>query len=170
MSTPAAAEPHPGLAAGAVLRAARSAAGLSEAQLAAAADAGEAAIRAWEDGSRALASAPYPRVERIAAALRAAGSDPRLVADLDAAAWCDLVILALTGDGDLTSLLAEPIACGESFRELLAWCLTGAMPDRYRPYAAADGPLTDAPTAATAARVAQLLDFLRDGDGSATTN
>ena len=126
---------RPGIVAGAVLRAGRLSSGLSEALLAAAVDVDVATIHAWEDGSQPLASVPYPHVERLEAALRTAGAEPQLVADLDAAVWCDLAILALNGDGDMACLLADPVASQEAFRELLAWSLTGHAPDRYRPYA-----------------------------------
>jgi hypothetical protein len=122
---------RPGVVAGTVLRAARLSAGLSEKLLSAAVGANEATIHAWEDGSDPLAFAVYPRIERLEAALRSAGSDPRFVADLDAAAWCDLVLLALSGNGDVSCLLADPIVGKDRFRELLAWPLVGIMPRRY---------------------------------------
>jgi hypothetical protein len=120
---------------------ARLSAGLTEELLAAAADADKATIRAWEDGSDPLAFVIYPRVEQLESALRSAGSDPRFVADLDAAAWCDLVLLALGGEGDVRCLLADPIAGEFRFRELLAWFLVGIAPDRYRPYLGVGQPI-----------------------------
>ena len=128
---------RPGIVAGAVLRAGRLSSGLSDALLAAAVDVDVATINAWEDGSEPLASVPYPHVERLEAALRTAGAERQLVADLDAAIWYDLVALALNGDGDTGCLMADPVASGEAFRELLAWFLAGRVPNRYRPYASA---------------------------------
>jgi hypothetical protein len=57
---------------------------------------------------------------------------------LDTAAWCDLVTLALNGDGNATCLLADPLATGQPFRDLLAWSLTGHTSGRYQPYATTD--------------------------------
>ena len=166
MTTSATGAPHPGVVAGAVLRAARLSAGLSAAQLAARADTDEVTVRAWEDGSKSLAFAPYSQVEQLKTALRAAGSDPRLVADLDAAAWCDLVVGALADASDVTCLLADPVACEDGFRELLAWSLTGKVPSRYSPYAEAR-PLVDAADATLAAGVVQLVDLVRRVGGTA---
>jgi DNA-binding XRE family transcriptional regulator len=83
-----------GAVAGAVLRASRLSAGVSQAVMAARADVTEETIQSWEDGSSPLASVPFAQVETLAAALTATGADPAIVADLHAAAWCDLVILA----------------------------------------------------------------------------
>jgi hypothetical protein len=123
-----------GAVAGAVLRAARLSAGSSEMLLATAAGVEEAAVRAWEDGTDPLASVPVPQVGRLKAALRAAGAEPRLVADLDAATWCDLVILAITAGEDAVCLLADPLVREEAFADLLTWSLAGRVPARYRPY------------------------------------
>jgi transcriptional regulator with XRE-family HTH domain len=133
-----------GAVAGTVLRGARLSAGISEAALAAASGDTEDAIRSWEDGTSPLASVPIPQVDRLAAALSASGADPQLIADLGAAAWCDLVILAITGnhyDEDAICLLADPLASSDAFSELLAWYLVGRVPARYGPYAATRGPL-----------------------------
>ncbi len=150
-------EPVRGVVAGTVLAAARSSAGLSEEGLAAVVGAEVATVRGWEDGSHPLAFAPYPEVEQLEAALCAGGSDPLLVADLDTAIWCDLVLFALGGDEDMTYLLADPVACEDGFRELLAWCLNGRAPSRYRTYVAPSGPLFIASHATLAAGVVQLL-------------
>ena len=135
---------RPGAVAGAVLRAARLSAGISERVLATASGAGADTISSWEDGTSPLASVPFPQVDRLAAALSESGADPQIITDLDAAAWCDLVILAITGnrhDEDAICLLADPVTSSEAFSELLAWCLAGRVPARYRPYAASRGPL-----------------------------
>jgi transcriptional regulator with XRE-family HTH domain len=162
MTTQADTGSTPGVVAGAVLQAARTSAGLTPAALAATVGADETAVCAWECGSASLATVPYPQIDRLSAALRAAGADHQLVADLDAALWCDLVIGAVAGDGDddLACLLADPIACGEVFGEMLIWALIGSVPSRYRQYAA-DGPLYDIPNANLAAGVAQILDIVR---------
>jgi hypothetical protein len=75
----------PGVVAGAVLRAARLSAGMSEARLAIVAALPLKAIRDWEEGSSLLAAVPLREVDRLQTALRKAGADPRLVADFGAA-------------------------------------------------------------------------------------
>src|SRR6266487_4810241 len=65
VTTSATGAPHPGVVAGAVLRAARLSAGLSAAQLAARADTDEVIVRVWEDGSKSLAFALYSQVEQL---------------------------------------------------------------------------------------------------------
>jgi hypothetical protein len=135
---------RPGAIAGAALRGARLSAGISVAALAAPSGVTDDAIRSWEDGTSPLASVPVPQVARLEAALSASGADPQLIADLGAAAWCDLVILAITGDRydeDAICLLADPVASSGAFGELLAWYLAGRVPARYRLYAATRGPL-----------------------------
>lgn len=134
---------RPGIVAGAVLRSARLSAGLSQANLAALISVGEEAVRAWEEGSSALASVPLPRVARLEASLRTNGADPDLVADLSAAAWCDLVMLAVVRHEDTTCLIADPITHDPAFAELLAWCLKGHVPDRHQPYVEPGPLLTD---------------------------
>ena len=126
--------------AGAVLRSARRSARVSQARLAAACGVTENTIRAWENGSSPLASTPMPQVEAVIAALHDAGACRLLTADLIVAAWCDLVIAAVAASKDVTCLLADPIAAEDAFGELMAWCLEGRVPQRYRPYAAT-GPL-----------------------------
>lgn len=157
----------PGVTGGAVLRAARLSAGVSDAVLAAAAGVTQAAIRSWEDGSRALASERYSRVGELERALRVVGGDERLVADLAPAAWCDLLLAALVhgGEGDVAGLLADPLARGEAFGELVAWSVAGRVPARFRPYAA-DTALAVFPRAALAAAVVRLVDVARRGGGS----
>jgi len=66
--------------------------------------------------------------------LRAAGADSRLVAELAIAAWCDLVILAITDAEDLSCLLTDPLATDPAFCELLTWSVTGQPPKRYCAY------------------------------------
>jgi transcriptional regulator with XRE-family HTH domain len=138
------------LVAATALRTARLSAGLSQPQLAAAIDAEVERVSAWEDGSELLADVAYPVIERLGAALAAAGADPRLVGDLTAGIWCDLVIAALADYGDASCLLADPIAAEDAFRELLAWSAGGARPERYRPFAG-PGPLLPSQAARTMA-------------------
>ncbi len=125
---------------GAVLRSARRSARVSQARLATACGATENTIRAWENGSSPLASTPMPQIEAVTAALHQAGACRLLTADLAVAAWCDLVITAVAAWEDPTCLLADPITADGAFGELMAWCLDGRVPQRYRPYAA-PGPL-----------------------------
>jgi DNA-binding transcriptional regulator YiaG len=135
--------PPLGVVAAAVLRAARTSARITEACLAAASGVSEETARAWEDGSDPLASLPVPHLERLEYVLRAAGAEPCIVADLDAAAWCDLVIFAITGSEDCAFLLADSLTREDAFRELLAWSLTGRVPTRYRRYALSRRLITD---------------------------
>jgi transcriptional regulator with XRE-family HTH domain len=129
-----------GSVAGTVLRAARLSAGLTQSQLAAAVDADERAVTAWEDGAGPLASLPYTLIQRLEGTLVAAGADPALARDLTAATWCDLVIEAITDSEDIRCLMSDPIAAEEAFAELVAWSISGHRPARYRPYAG-PGPL-----------------------------
>jgi hypothetical protein len=117
--------------AAAVLRAARTSARLTETGLAIACEADEATIRAWEDGSQPLTTVPTPQLEQLKHALANAGASPQIIADLDAGAWCDLVMLATARSEDCTGLLADPISVEATFRELLAWALHGRIPARY---------------------------------------
>ena len=146
-----------GVVAGAVLRGARLSAGISEASLAAASGVAEDTVRSWEYGSSPLASLPLPRFECLEAALRDTGADQRIVADLAAAAWCDLIIVAITGHEDATCLTADPVTSEDAFGELLAWSLAGRVPARYIPYAAPAPLLADS---ALVKRVVQALDAM----------
>ena len=126
---------RPGAVAGAVLRASRLSAGVGQAVLAARADVTEETVQSWEDGSSPLASVPFPQVETLIAALTATGANPAIVADLHAAAWCDLVIQAFAALEDTACLLADPITREAAFSELLAWHMADRVPARYQPYA-----------------------------------
>jgi DNA-binding transcriptional regulator YiaG len=121
--------------AGAVLRSARRSARTSQATLAAACGVTANSIRAWEDGSSPLTSVPMPQMDALIAALHDAGACRLLTADLTVAAWCDLIIAGVANSEDVTSLLADPTTTEEAFGQLMAWCLKGHVPRRYRPYA-----------------------------------
>ena len=118
-----------------MLRASRLSAGVGQAVLAARAGVTEETVQSWEDGSSPLASVPFPQVETLIAALTAIGANPAIVADLHAAAWCDLVIRAFTALEDTSCLLADPITREAAFSELLAWHMADRVPARYQPYA-----------------------------------
>jgi hypothetical protein len=49
---------------------------------------------------------PFRDLERLKAALLEADAEPRLVADIEVAAWCDLVIAAITHNEDTSCLIA----------------------------------------------------------------
>ena len=124
-----------GSVAGAVLYSARRSARASQTTLAAACGVTANTIRAWEDGSSPLTSVSMPQIKVLIAALHDAGACRLLTADLTVAAWCDLIIAAVANSEDVTSLLADPTTTDEAFGQLMAWCLKGHIPRRYRPYA-----------------------------------
>lgn len=121
--------------AGVVLQAARRSAGLSPRELAEALNLAEQTLRAWENGTEPLASVPIGQLDTLIATLRAADADPELVADIDAAAWCDVVLMTRARKEDTGCLLADPLASTRNFAELLDWVTAGNVPERYRPYA-----------------------------------
>lgn len=145
-----------GAVAGAVLRSARLSSGLSRKLLAAAADVTEATLGSWEDGSEPLAFVPMPLIQRLEMALRGAGAEPRLVAELAVAAWCDLVILVIAAAEDPSCLLADPLAADPAFCELLTWSVTGQPPARYRAYTA-PGQLLPAANRALIAKITVVI-------------
>lgn len=148
-----------------VLRAARTSARLTETGLAIACEVDEAEIRAWEDGSQPLTAVPAPQLEQVKRALVNAGASTRIVADLDAGAWCDLVMLAVANSGDCTGLLADPISTEAIFRELLAWALHGHIPARYAHYVLPGALVTDQSLAERAVAVLNSIrpDLFRHG-------
>ena len=115
---------------GTVLLRIRQSASLTTQRLAAAVGVSEAAVRGWEDGSDQLALEPLGQLDKLSAALVAAGAAPELVADLAVAVWCDVVLDALAEGSDASCLLADPLAQGPVFSELLAWSTTGEPPVR----------------------------------------
>ena len=121
----------PAKAAGTVLRAARLSASVSSAQLAAAAGVDEQTILRWERGTEPLASVVITQIERLKDALRTARADEQLIADLDAATWCDVVLGVMAAHTDISCLLADPLAREQAFGELLSWAISGVMPARY---------------------------------------
>lgn len=136
-------EPHPisgdqppaESVAGVVLQSTRRSAGLSPQELAEALHLAERTVRAWENGTESLASAPIGQLDDLIATLRAADADPELIADIDAAVWCDIVLTAMADKEDASCLLADPLATSRNFADLLGWVTTGAIPARYSPYA-----------------------------------
>ena len=132
-----------GIVAAAVLRAACASARMSEAFIARETGVSADALRCWADGTRALASVPVPQLERLAGALLTAGAEPALVADLDAACWCDLVLAAVAAAEDTALLLADPLARTAAFPELLSWAASGQVPARYSRHAPAGRLIAD---------------------------
>jgi transcriptional regulator with XRE-family HTH domain len=120
----------PGAVAGAVLRAARLSANLTVAGLAGATLVSPRRICRWERGDLPLGAESPATLTGLAAALLAAQADPMIVADLETAIWCDLIISGLT-EGWL-SHLDEP--ADALVLELLAWAASGMAPARYIPY------------------------------------
>jgi hypothetical protein len=131
---------------------------MTEACLAAAVGVAEKTLRAWEDGTHLLAWVPAPQLEHLKSVLTETGAEPAIVADLDAAAWCDLVIVAIAGSDDCTHLLADPLTWEDAFGDLLAWALIGLVPTRYRRYVLTE-PLSADPVLAE--RITAVLDSIR---------
>lgn len=119
------------LIARAVLWTARFSAGLSCEQLAERLGVDETTVLSWEKGTVPLASLQVPELNGLKEALLAAGAHPELVADLETACWCDVVIEAIVQHEDITCLLADPLACNPAFKDLLAWAVAGVVPLRY---------------------------------------
>ena len=134
---------HSGIVAGTVLRCARLSAGVSRAELAATMSVKKEMVRAWEEGSSPLASVPLPQVATLETSLRRSGANAHLVADLTAASWCDLIVVAVADHEDITGLMADPITRETAFSQLLTWCLAGPVPHRYLRYADPAPLLTD---------------------------
>jgi hypothetical protein len=115
-----------------VLRAARESANISLSDLASKVSMPEDAIRAWEQGSRQLAWAPASHVEELQAALRCADGRPELIADIEVAACCDLVALAISQGEESASLAGNSASTQTAFADLLAWSVVGRVPARYQ--------------------------------------
>jgi hypothetical protein len=124
------------------LRAARLSAGLNRAQLADQASLEETSIECWEQGSRPLAKVPAHQLGLLKAALRSAGAQARLVANLDPAMWGDVVLAALANGEDVTCLPADPLATEPGFADFLGWACAGKIPARYRRFAHAAASAT----------------------------
>jgi hypothetical protein len=128
------AQDRPGSVGAAVLSAARLSAKADCVTVASAMGVTEDSLRECERGVKSLALVPFPLIEKLQMALHDLGAEPSLVADIEAAIWCDLVIDAIAGGEDTSCLMADPLAGQAAFSELLAWSLAGITPARYRPY------------------------------------
>lgn len=128
------AEGRPGPVSAAVVRAARLSARADHAAIASKLGITEGSLQDWEQGAKPLSSVPFPLIQKLQAALTHLGAQPLLVADIEVAIWCDLVITAITTGEDTSCLMADPLANQAAFSELLAWSLAGIIPVRYRPY------------------------------------
>lgn len=152
-----------GAVAGTVLWSARLSACVTETALAAVFNVSVTAVRDWQAGSSPLADLPQPQLAALRTALHDIGADQRIVADLDTAMWCDLVIGAIADNDDIRCLLADPIASEKAFAELLAWALAGTVPDRYQCHvqggALTDRVLAERATKALAAEGFRLAGF-----------
>jgi hypothetical protein len=118
--------------AGAVLRAARNSAGISRATLAAMIGITGDAISVWERRPGQLASAPPSDVRRLQAALSGAGASRQMIADIEIAACCDLVVQAISRGESNTSSTGDTVPLATAFAELLIWAVIGRTPTRYR--------------------------------------
>jgi hypothetical protein len=128
--------PPAGVLAAAVLRAARHSASASVDVLAEAFGLSVDTYLSLESGTCPLAEVPIDVLDDLKLALENAGANAELTADLDAAAWGDLVLgaVATNDEVSLVCLLADPLVCDSTFAELMAWALAGWPPSRYRPY------------------------------------
>ena len=133
----------PGVIGGAVLRAGRRSAGLSERNMARLLRVSRGSVRAWEGGACALFCLRYDRLCQLAETLSRAGAQAgQDVRELLLASQCDLLIVGiLRGFEDYGEVppVDEDVE-GAAARELLCWALSGAIPQRYRAYVKA-GPL-----------------------------
>jgi hypothetical protein len=123
--------PPPGVLAGTVLRAARLSARATADSVADAIDLTVDTYLSLEAGILGLAGVPIQMLEDLKLVLSKAGAKPELVADLDIAAWGDLVLTAIADGENVACLLADPLTHDGRFAELLTWALTGRQPTRY---------------------------------------
>ena len=133
----------PGVIGGAVLRAGRRSAGLSERNLARLLRVSPSSVRAWEDGVCALFCLRYDQLCQLADTLSRVGAQVgQDVRELLLASQCDLLIVGmLRGFEDYGEVPPiEDDVEGAAARELMRWALSGAIPQPYRAYAVA-GPL-----------------------------
>jgi len=150
----------PGVIGGAVIRAARRSARLSQRHLARMLSVSPATVRMWETGTCPLFAVPYGQLCHLADTLRRAGAcvgQDR--SELIRAGQCDLLITGmLHGFEDYAELPAvdEDTDDGATARSLLRWALTGSVPDQYRPYTST-GPLLTHSDAADFASIARDL-------------
>jgi transcriptional regulator with XRE-family HTH domain len=136
----------PGVIGGAVIKAARRSAGLSRRRLARTLAVSLRTVHGWENGTHPLFCTGYNQLCRLASALDEADAKVGYeVGDLVLASQCDLLMTGmLRGFEDYAEV--PPVdedgahGEGEAARALLRWALTGAAPERYRPFAPA-GPL-----------------------------
>ena len=133
----------PGVIGGAVLRAGRRSADLSERNLARLLRVSRGSVRTWERGACALFCLRYDRLCQLADTLFRAGAQVgRDVGELLLASQCDLLIAGMLGGfedyGEVPPV--EDAVEGAAARELLCWALSGAIPQRYLAYVKA-GPL-----------------------------
>jgi transcriptional regulator with XRE-family HTH domain len=131
----------PGVIGGAIIKAARRSAGLSRQDLAPMLAVSSTTVRTWENGARPLFSVRYDQLCQTADALRKAGAHVgQEVGELVLASQCDLLIAGiLHGFEDYAEVppVDEEGTEGEAARGLLAWALTGVVPDRYRAHSTA---------------------------------
>jgi transcriptional regulator with XRE-family HTH domain len=128
----------PGVIGGAVIRAARRSASLSEHRLAGMLAVSLSTVRGWENGSRPLFCVRYDQLRRLAEALRQAGAHVgQETSEIVLASQCDLLIAGiLRGFEDYAEVPpVDEDAAGRDARALLRWALTGQPPHRYSPYA-----------------------------------
>lgn len=130
---------QPGVIGAAVVRAARRSAHLTRPRLARLLKVRVATVRSWENGTIPLFSLPYGELQQLSETFSRAGARVRHeLGELLLASRCDLLLTGmLHGFEDYAEVppIDEDGTEAETARELLHWALTGAVPERYRPYA-----------------------------------
>jgi len=145
---------------GAVIKAARRSAHLTQRRLARMLSVSPATIRTWENGTFPLFAVTYRQLCQLADGLSQAGARVgQRHSELILASQCDLLITGMLG-GFEDYAEAPPVDQdtddGAAARSLLRWALTGTIPDQYRPYNS-PGPLLTRSDRADFASIARNL-------------
>lgn len=155
----------PGVIGAAIIKAARRSARLTRRRFARAAAVSPATVRGWENGTLPLYSVGYRELRHLAETLASAGASVGAnVADLTAAAQCDLLITGmLHGFEDYAEVppIEEPGHRGDLARDLLRWALARTLPEGFLGLATRGPLLAPADTAA----ITGLAWDLRAGTG-----
>jgi len=144
-----------GVISGAVLRAARKTAGLTQEQLAGALGTDPDTVKGWESGRRALARVKAGRLAQVRRRLRSLGARAHLLALLEPAVDAD-DFTARAIEGDCGPLANDVIT--RPWTGLVAWAAAGDVPSAAADVAAKRALLSRADAAAFFASVRQAAD------------